>query len=194
MLLSTMRNQPARTVFLVLLLSVALASAFSDEEREQPPDFQMIIGPRVGVSYVATDPESFTETVELIYWNEGRGYVPVTSLFGIIAEQRILLGETASHFAFQEVVLVSGLEQSIALPSASLLIGYRDASGFEIGFGPNVTLSGIGVVVAIGYTIDYRGVYVPIDLSCVIPSRERPAQFAFTTGFNFITRATYRDN
>ena len=116
-------------------------------------------------------------------------YVPVTSLFGVIAEQRILLGDTDSHFAFQEVVMIGGLEQSIALPTASFLIGYRDSSGFEVGFGPNVTLAGIGVVVAAGYTISYRGVFVPIDLSCVLPNAQRPASVALTTGFNFITRS-----
>jgi len=175
----------------VLLLTLPVVSAFADEP-ERPPDFVLIIGPRVGVSYNLTTPADFSVTVMELF--PVGTYFPVNSLFGIICEQRILLGQTDSHFAFQEVVLVAGLEQSIALPTASLLIGYRDASGFEIGFGPSVTLSGIGVVVAIGYTLGFSGVYVPIDVSCVLPNAQQPASFALTTGFNFITRTRYNSN
>ena len=82
-------------------------------------------------------------------------------------------------------VLIGGLEQGVALPEGALLIGYRDSSGFEFGIGPILHLRGVGVVVAAGYTISFRGMYDPVDLSVIIPSADRPASIAITTGFNF---------
>ena len=120
----------------------------------RPEEFAFVIGPRLGASYVFTDSVAYTEAVNEIY-PEGE-YYPFMTLFGISLEQRVLLGMTSSHFAFQEVIMVGGLEQSIALPSASFLIGYRDLSGFEVGAGPTISFSGLGVIVAAGcrgYTI-----------------------------------------
>jgi len=109
-------------------------------------------------------------------------------------EQRILLGETKSHFVFQEVFSAAGLEQSILIPSFSLLIGYRDFSGFELGAGPCVSVSGVGVVVAIGWTFSFKGVYVPLDVNWVLPSRNDNSMdtVSLTTGFNFQVRRAER--
>ncbi len=186
MLFPMSTNRVVAAGFLALVLC---AGALFGQERERPPDFQFILGPRIGVAYDFTSTEEFTDAVRTRY-PDGT-YVPVTSLFGIIAEQRILLGETNNHFAFQEVLLVGGLEQSIALPVASVLVGYRDASGFEFGVGPNLSFAGIGVIVAAGYTISFSGVFVPVDVSVVIPNANRPASVALTTGFNFVTQAVY---
>ncbi len=161
----------------LVLLSV---SALADD-LEGPEAFSLIFGPRLGVSGF-WPPDGFKAAVSSLYPGD---FVPVVSLFGISVEQRLLLGQTKSHFAFQEVVLVGGLEQGIALPEGAFLIGYRDYSGFEFGAGPILHLGGVGVVVAIGYTFSFRGMYVPFDLSLVIPNNEQPASIAFTTGFNF---------
>lgn len=171
-----------------IVVFVAIAAVGIAEELEEPADFQLIIGPRIGINYIFTTSAEFTNGVNDLGIFPAGTYYPVTSLFGIIAEQRILLGQTRSHFAFQEVVLVSGLEQSLAIPSGSLLIGYRDASGFEVGFGPTLSISGIGVIIAVGYTISFQGVFVPLDISVVLPNSQRPISVALTTGFNFITR------
>lgn len=190
-----------RLAVLLIAATFMVTGVFADEPeaynpidaQEGPAEFQFIIGPRIGVSYVATSASAFTDAVnDYFYTSDPVGYVPVTSIFGLIAEQRILLGETNSHFAFQEILLVSGLEQAIALPSGAFLIGFRAASGFEIGVGPTASFSGIGVVAAIGWTFSFSGVYVPVDLSVVLPNRERPMSIAVTTGFNFITRSRRR--
>ena len=171
-------------VFVCALIAAVLVVA----EQEGPAGFQVIVGPRIGVSYYITTPEMFTESISDLYVFPSGNYFPVTTLFGVMAEQRILLGETRSHFAFQEVLLIGGLEQAIGLPSLSVLIGYRDASGLEIGAGPTLSLSGLGVVTAIGWTISTSGVYIPVNLSLVLPSQQRPAGVALTTGFNFVVR------
>ena len=99
-----------------------------------------------------------------IPWYTGE-YFPVNSVFAVAMEQRNLLGDTQSHFAFREVLSVAGLEQSVVIPCFSLLIGYRDSSGFEIGAGPHVSASRVGVVVAVGWTFKLKGLYVPLDAS-----------------------------
>lgn len=155
-------------------------AVFSEEE--EPEGFSLILGPRVGAMYIMTTPAEFTEKVNQSF--EG-SYFPVVSLFGLILEQRILLGNTDSHFAFQEVILVGGLEQSIAILSGALLIGYRGSSGLEFGVGPSLSISGIGVIVAAGWTFSYSGVYVPVDLAVTLPNASRPMSISLTTGFNF---------
>jgi len=171
-----------KTVTTCVLFAV-LASAMYAAESQGPAGFFMVLGPRIGGSYVMDTPESFTSSVRALY--PTGSYFPAFTLFGVMIEQRILLGQTRSHFAFQEEILVGGLEQGIALPEAAVLIGYRDFQGFEFGTGPIVSLAGVSVIVAIGWTFSYRGVFVPVDLSFIIPSATRPAAIGLTTGFNF---------
>jgi hypothetical protein len=173
---------PGKMLMVIMAALVLTATAFADDQ-EGPEAFTLIAGPRIGASYVWQTPEEFTSSVHSLYPNGT--YYPILTLFGITVEQRILLGQTKSHFAFQEVVLVGGLEQGVALPEGAFLIGYRDYSGFEFGIGPILHLRGVGVVAAAGYTLSFRGMYVPMDFSVIIPGVNRPASFAFTTGFNF---------
>jgi hypothetical protein len=176
-----MMSKKMTVIVVVVALVLLSSSAFAEEPEEGPQAFSLIFGPRLGFSGF-WPPDGFKSSVNSLYPGD---FVPVVSLFGITVEQRILLGQTRSHFAFQEIVLVGGLEQGIALPEGAFLIGYRDNSGFEVGAGPILHLGGVGVVVAIGYTISFRGMYVPVDLSLIIPNTGRPASIGFTTGFNF---------
>ena len=162
--------------------------ALSAQEPVTAAAYDLIIGPRLGITYIFTSAREFTAAINERRDQKGN-YVPLMSVFGVAAEQRLLLGETTSHFAAQELLLLSGMEQSLALLSGSLLMGYRDATGFEAGFGPTMSPTGMGVVIAAGWTFTYRGVYVPVDLSFVLPNKQRPANIALTTGFNFVIRS-----
>ncbi len=172
-----------RRVIIVLFLVTSLSTIYLFSEEYYEPEFKTIFGPRIGVSYNFTSSEDFTQMVNESFEGE---FIPVYTLFGAILEQRILLGETQSHFAIQEMVLVGGLEQSIAIPIAALMIGYRGSSGFEFGVGPIASLTGIGVICAVGWTFSYRGVFVPVDLHIVLPNQSKPAVLGITTGFNFV--------
>lgn len=174
-----MLSKKLTVIVVALVLSV---SAFA-EDLEGPEAFSLVFGPRIGGSWITTTPDDFTSRVNSLY--TGGSYFPVITLFGFNIQQRILLGKTKSHFAFQEIVLIGGLEQGIALPEAAFLIGYRDFSGLEFGIGPIFHLGGVGVVAALGWTVSYRGVYIPFDVSYIIKNADRPGSFAITTGFNF---------
>jgi hypothetical protein len=154
--------------------------------QDGPQSFAFVVGPRIGVSYMFMSQEEFSERIQARY-PDGE-YVPLTTLFGITFEQRIVLGNTESHFAFQQLVMVGAIEQSIALPSAAFLVGYRDLSGFEIGAGPSLSVGGLGVIAAIGWTISANGVFVPVDVSVLLPNQQRPTSVSVTTGFNFVSR------
>lgn len=173
---------PGKTLVVVLVAFVLAASVFADDAEEGPAAFSFVFGPRIGGAYVVDTPENFSSGINKLYPGD---YFPAVTLFGITLEQRILLGQTRSHFAFQEVLLIGGLEQGIALPEGAFLIGYRDYSGFEFGIGPILHVGGISVVAALGWTFSFRGAYVPIDVSLIIPNKERPASVSITTGFNF---------
>ncbi len=176
-----MGNKKLIAVTLGLVLTL---SAVADEI-EGPEAFSLVFGPRIGCAWVWQTQEKFTSSVNELY---SGNYFPVMTLFGVTVEQRILLGQTRSHFAFQEVLLVAGLDQGVALPEGALLIGYRDYSGFEFGIGPILHFQGISVVVALGWTLSLHGAYVPVDISYVIQNTDRPASISITTGFNFQVR------
>ncbi len=172
---------------LASILSLALSAlAFAQDAGEEPAAFEFVLGPRVGVGYVFTDWGRFSDEVSE-YLSNDLTYYPVMSAFGISLEQRILLGDTRNHFAFQEILMVNGLEQGTALPIGSFLVGYRDARGFEFGAGPMVSMSGIQILIAMGWTFSFSGVYVPVDISYSIPNSSAASSISLTTGFNFIT-------
>lgn len=51
------------------------------------------------------------------------------------------------------------------LPSISTVFGYRLANGIEFGVGPNLSLSGFGLVYAIGFSFKSGAVTFPINLA-----------------------------
>ncbi len=172
---------------LTLLLSTAATAYTEPEDAEEP--LYAVFGPRVGVSWRFTSVSEFSEDVGT--------YFPIYSLFGACVELRIPLGETKSHFVVQEVLLVGGIDQSIALPSGAVLVGYRGASGFELGVGPILSFDqggfiyylgfsfSPGVVVAAGYTFSLGGIFVPIDVSWTVPNQRTWGGISVTTGFSF---------
>jgi hypothetical protein len=185
-----MMSRKAVLVAALLVLSVISGA----QESRQKPDRQMIFGPRVGATYMMIDPDSFDENMREVFREETEGnYFPLFTQFGIHLEQRIPLGNTNSQFVFQEVLLLGGLDQSAALPSASVLIGYRTAAGFEIGLGPNASLArsgdeikiGISVAYGLGWTFTIEDVNVPVNFAAVPTPSDGHPRFTILTGFNF---------
>lgn len=80
------------------------------------------------------------------------------------------------------VVLAGAIEQQMLLPSGSFLIGLRNSSGVEFGFGPNISLSGIGFVFAVGVTAQSQNINFPINLA--IAPDPNGFRVSLLTGFN----------
>jgi hypothetical protein len=163
---------------LLLVSSLVMAESVLD-------NVDMVFGPRVGFSYVFIDADEYTSELHEVSIFNDENYVPFMSQFGISIEQRIRLGTTKSHFAFQEVVVVGGIDQSIAIPSVVLLLGYRSEFGLEFGLGPKWSLSGFNVVYAAGWTFNYQDVYVPVDIVFIPDIANGHHSISLYTGFNF---------
>ena len=68
------------------------------------------------------------------------------------------------------VALHGGLEQGVALPSLSWLVGVRTPDGAEFGLGPNFTPIGTGLVLATGMTFRRGSFNLPVNVA-VVPSK-----------------------
>jgi hypothetical protein len=167
-----------RACLFMLVCSSGMAESVLD-------NVDMVFGPRVGFTYIFIDAEAYTDEIHEIPIFDGESYVPFMSQFGISFEQRIRLGTTKSHFAFQEVVVVGGIDQSVAIPTIALLLGYRSEIGLEFGLGPKWSLSGFSVVYAAGWTFNYQEVYVPVDIVFVPDIASGHHSVSLYTGFNF---------
>jgi len=132
---------------------------------------QQLAGPRIGMTFI-------TEGSTADFLHKGIDYVTED-------EKSYKLGETGSAFTTQygwqwesrfadgggEVVgivewvaLVAGMEQGKFLPSLTSVIGARTANGFEAGVGPSLSLSGVGMVFAIGKNFKSGSLNMPVNL------------------------------
>ena len=175
-----------RLLFIPLLLGIGVHLSAA-------PEISFVFGPRVGISYSATTTANFNSLIQEYFPAPERSYLPIMSQFGVNFEQRVQLGLTDSHFAFEEVIMLTGLDQSVFIPSVSLLIGFRSKAGLEFGLGPSfsVTYSDSGlnipvtVVYAVGWTISFSDVYIPINLVILPTPADGFPRFGILTGFNF---------
>ena len=56
------------------------------------------------------------------------------------------------------------MEQGLFLPSISSVIGARTSTGLEFGVGPNISLSGVGMLFAVGHNFKSGSLNIPINL------------------------------
>ena len=130
---------------------------------------QKLAGPRIGMTFITAG-----STADVLH--KGFDYVD---------EENNKLGETGSAFTTQYgwqwesrfadgggdvvgivewVALVAGMEQGKFLPSLTSVIGARTANGLELGVGPSLSLSGVGMVFAIGKNFRSGSLNLPVNL------------------------------
>ena len=100
------------------------------------------------------------------------GKTPFITQFGWQFETRIFTLSEGTMGVFEFVPLIGGIEQGMFLPSVSALMGIRGKKGAEFAFGPNLSLTGAGMVIAVGSSFHSENVYFPMNL-VVIPSVSR---------------------
>jgi len=172
-------------IFIGLFSSLLFAEEgdgkFAPSKKEVPA--YVVFGPRLGAGMVFQSQEEFSEEMRNLF--SGGPYYPYYSVFGFNLEWRYLLGESSDHFALQLLLMGMGVEQSIFIPVGALMMGYRHHSGFEFGAGPLANVSGIGVVIAMGYTYVRNGVYIPFNIAFQIPNYRFKPAITVLGGFNF---------
>jgi hypothetical protein len=175
----------------LVLFGVISITALPAEEEQAPPPW-LWVGPRIGITGVISKPSDFDDRIQE-FQPKSRQYFPVYSEIGAAVEQSILLGQVGHRLFLQERVLFGGLDQTMVLPSVSLLLGYRAASGLQIGLGPDFSLESDGgdaglapaMVYTLGWSFTLDGKKIPIVLSAVpIPPEGKP-RFSLLTGLDF---------
>ena len=154
-----------KKVLLTLALGLGLLTANAQIEK--------LAGPRLGFTFISAGPiadvlnEGFDNDIER-YGSTGSA---MTTLYGWQWESRFADGGGQVVGIVEWIVLVGGMEKGMFLPSASSIIGARMANGLEFGVGPNLSLSGIGMVFGMGYNFKSGNLNLPINIS-VIPGKK----------------------
>jgi hypothetical protein len=106
---------------------------------------------------------------------------PMITQFGWQAERQFYTRDSGVSAVNEWVLLLGGLEQGVALPSLSWLVGLRTHEGAEVGVGPNITPAGVALAFAGGVTLRAGAVNVPMNFA-IVPSAAG-TRMSFLTGF-----------
>jgi len=136
---------------------------------------QKLAGPRIGMTFI-------TQGSTADFLHKGYDYIDddknklgetgsaFTSQYGWQWESRFADGGGNVVGIVEWVALVGGMEQGKFLPSISSVIGARSANGLEFGVGPNLSLSGIGMLFAVGHNFKSGSLNIPVNL-VVMPGK-----------------------
>lgn len=171
-----------RYTFTSLLLVLAVVVPASAQSVNDPPPFTRSVnlaGPRFG--FTSLSPGILDKLAER---NIQVG--PMISQFGWQFEREFFNKGSGLAAITEAVALIGGLEQSVALPSLSWLVGLRTAQGAEFGIGPNITPAGAALVLAAGVTFRSGSLNVPMTFA-VVPSKSG-VRVSILTGFTLRQR------
>ena len=171
-----------RHAVIVLLSSVVLAGTASAQNVLDPPGFTKTVnlsGPRFGLTALSPG------VVDELHKRE----IDVTSnisQFGWQFEKQFYTRESGVAAVNEWVFLLGGLDQGVALPSLSWMVGLRTREGAEFGIGPNITPAGVALALAAGVPFRARKLTVPMNVA-VVPSKVG-TRLSVLTGFNMRRR------
>ena len=158
-----------KKILLTLALGLGLLTANAQIEK--------LAGPRIGFTYISEGPiadfihDGFDFDEDDKYGSTGAAF---TSLYGWQWESRFADGGNVTGIV-EWIVLVGGMEKGMFLPSASSIIGARMDNRLEVGVGPNLSLSGIGMVFGVGYNFKSGNLNLPVSIS-FIPGRMKDGE------------------
>lgn len=160
------------------LITAGSASAQVIQSETLPSRPLSLSGPRIGMTMLAKG-----EALDSLRSHYERDVSGTITQIGWQFEQRFYADQTNGLAALSEiVVLVGGLEQNMFLPSLSWLAGLRTGQGFEVGAGPNLSLTGVGLTVAAGATLQVGRLNLPVHFAFV-PS-PRGSRTTLLAGFS----------
>jgi hypothetical protein len=173
------RMRHAAFVLMCLALSAGVASA---QNVIDPPGYTKAVnlsGPRFGMTALSTGvvDELQKHSIEV-----GSNI----SQFGWQFERQFYTRDSGVAAVNEWVVLLGGLDQGVALPSVSWMVGLRTREGAEFGIGPNITPAGVALAIAAGVTFRAGNLNVPMNVA-VVPSKVG-TRISVLTGFNMRRR------
>ena len=148
-----------------ILLTLILCAPALCQTTQLPPIAKTanLSGPRFGLTLLSDG------VVKKLAENDVK-VGPHISQFGWQFEKQFYTKDSKVTMVTEWVALVGGLEQSVALPSLSWMVGARTRDGAEFGIGPNVTPAGTALVLATGMTFRAGALNVPVNIA-VVPSK-----------------------
>ena len=152
-----------KKVLLTLVLGLGLLTASAQ--------IQQLAGPRIGMTFISEGSTADFLHKGIDYVTEdGKTYKlgetgsAFTTQYGWQWESRFADGGGEVVGIVEWVALVAGMEQGKFLPSLTSVIGARTSTGFEVGVGPSLSLSGVGMVFAIGKNFKSGSLNMPVNL------------------------------
>jgi hypothetical protein len=164
----------AAVVLILVFGSPALAQSV-------PPPVRTVnlSGPRIGVT-------SLSQGVVDTLAERSIHVRPLITQFGWQFEKQFYSKGSGLTAVTEWVFLLGGLEQDVALPSLSWIVGLRTKDGAEFGVGPNLTPAGTALVFAAGVTFRSGALNLPVNFA-VVPSKSG-TRVSMLAGFNFRSR------
>ena len=170
----------ARQVVLGLGVSALLAAPAAAQMVPPPARQANLSGPRFGLTALDSG------VVQKVKEDTGVDVARTISQFGWQFEKQFYGKGDGPAMITEAVALVGGLEQGVALPSLSWLVGVRTFDGAEIGLGPNITPVGVALAIAAGKTFRAGVLNVPVNVA-IVPSRAG-MRVSFLTGIALRSR------
>jgi len=168
-----MRNVVAAAV-LVLVGVASPLRAQSGNQAPPPVRTLSLSGPRIGLTLLSDGVVNELKT-------QGVDIRPTISQFGWQWERQFYSKQGGVTALNEWVFLLGGLDQGVAIPSLSWLVGLRTQEGAEFGVGPNVTPAGVALAVAAGVTIRTGAMNIPMNFA-VVPTKAG-TRVTLLTGF-----------
>ena len=148
-----------------IVFTIALGLVFLTASAQ----IQKLAGPRIGVTILT--PGSSADFINDRAEDHNGDYIGAQKMafisqYGWQWETRFVdNGEVAGLVEW--VVVVGGMEQGMFLPAVSSLVGIRTGNGMEAAVGPNLSLSGIGMVFTIGKNFKSGDLNFPVNIAFV---------------------------
>jgi hypothetical protein len=167
-----------RSVVLMSLVLSCLASPVAAQTTALIPPVARTVslsGPRFGVTFL-------DEGVVAKLAERNIAVKPAITQFGWQFERQFFAKEGGVTAVNEWVFLLGGLDQSVAIPSLSWMVGLRTRDGAEFGIGPNITPGGVALAIAGGVTLRAGVLNVPVNVA-IVPSKVG-TRISVMTGFN----------
>ena len=142
-----------RLIFFFLFISSMI---FAKKSQAQ---IQNLAGPRIGVTLINPG-----ESADFLNQNDGN--LAFTTQYGWQWESKFATGQDITGLV-EWIVLLGGMEKGKFMPSVSSIVGFRNSDGIEMGFGPNLSMAGLGIVAAIGVTYKVGELNIPVNIAWV---------------------------
>jgi hypothetical protein len=173
-------QRPYRSGLFAFVVTLGLsAPAFSQPVMPPVAKTASLSGPRFGFTLLS---DGIVKKLEERDVHVG----PHVSQFGWQFEKQFYTKNSGVTMVTEWVALVGGLEQSVALPSLSWMVGVRTPDGAEFGIGPNITPAGTALVFATGMTFRTGAMNIPVNVA-VVPSKAG-SRVTILSGFSLRNR------